>query len=346
LNKTNISVIIILFALALWGAYTIYQPFLLSMIVAMLLTMATYNLTKKITKKLNSRKISSSLMTIFLMVIIFAPIIYVTTVGVEYIAHIDKKMLKEAVHSIDQALSKAPYMGDWMSQNFSEEKILSSIQESAFYLTSLGTAGIGFVKNMLLVMLFYFIINLYGDRMFELIQSLLPVSKMKSAKMIHEVSSTMEVVFYSTIATASLEGLLFGIFVANFGFNGLFLGIIYGFSSLIPVIGGALVWVPVALYSWNQIDAHTAWVIMLYSVIMIAIIADTFVKPVIIKVIKEDMLNNSNDIDELVIFFSIVAGMSSYGVWGMILGPAITSFLIGMARVYIDFNKNNTLFTN
>jgi len=342
LDKTNVSVIFILFAFAIWGAYSIYEPFLLSMVVAMLLTMATYNLTKKLTKKFRSRKLSSLVMTIFMIAIIFAPIIYVTTVGVEYATHIDKALLKKVVHSLDEMLQHIPYLGDKVSKNFNETEVLASIQKSAYYLTSLGSAGIGFLKNMLFVVLFYFIINLYGDRIFELIRSMLPVSRIKSAKMIHEVSSTMEVVFYSTIATALLEGLLFGIFIASFGFNGVLLGIIYGFSSLIPVIGGALVWVPVALYAWSQIDAHSAWVIMLYSVIMISIIADTFVKPVIIKVIKEDMLSNSNDINELAIFFSIVAGMSSYGIWGMILGPAITSFLIGMTRVYIEFNRTNT----
>ncbi|MEA3491155.1 MAG: AI-2E family transporter [Campylobacterota bacterium] len=341
MSKTYM-VIVILFSLALMGAYTIYKPFLLSMIVAMLLTMATYNLTKKMTRKLNSRKLSALLMTIFLTAIIFAPIIYVTTVGVEYFTQLDKQTLREMIHSAQKTVENIPYIGEWAGDSLKEEKILSYIQESAYYLTSLGSAGIGFVKNMLLVILFYFIINLYGDRIFELIRSLLPVSRIKSTKMIHEVSSTMEVVFYSTIATASLEGLLFGIFIASFGFNGLLLGIIYGFASLIPVIGGALVWVPVALYSWSKIDVHTAWVIVLYSVIVVSIIADTFVKPVIIKVIKEDMLKRSSDINELVIFFSILAGMSSYGVWGMILGPAITSFLIAMTRVYIEYNRDNS----
>lgn len=342
LDKTNISVIFVLFAFAVWGAYSIYEPFLLSIVVAMLLTMATYNLTKKLTKKLNSRKLSSLLMTTFLVAIIFAPIIYVATVGVEYATHIDKALLKKTIHSLDELLQHIPYFGEKVRQNFNETEILHSIQKTAYYLTSLGSAGIGFIKNMLFVVIFYFIINLYGDRIFELIRAMLPVSRIKSAKMINEISSTMEVVFYSTIATALLEGLLFGIFIASFGLDGALLGIIYGFSSLIPVVGGALVWVPTSLYAWSQIDAHTAWVIMLYSVIMISIIADTFVKPVIIKVIKEDMLNNNNDINELVIFFSIVAGMSSYGIWGMILGPAITSFLIGMTRVYIEFNRDNT----
>jgi len=343
LNKTNI-VIIILFGFALLGAYSIYQPFLLSIMVAILLTMATYNLTKKLAKKLHSRRLSSLVMTLFLILIIFIPIMYVTTVGVSYATQVDKPTLKALIHTIQELLENIPYIRGFTDEYFSEEQILTSLQETLFYLSSLGTAGLGFIKNMLLVILFYFIINLYGDRMFELIRMLLPVSRIKSTKMIHEVSSTMEVVFYSTIVTAFLEGLLFGILVGSFGLNGLLLGIIYGFGSLVPIVGGALVWAPVAIYSWNMIGSNAGLIIMLYSIIVISIIADTFVKPIIIKVIKEDMLKSTIDINELVIFFSILAGMSSYGIWGMILGPAITSFLIAITRVYIEFNRDEYHF--
>ncbi len=325
------------------GAYTIYKPFLLSMVVAMLLTMATYNLTKKVTKRFNSRKIGTIIMTLFLTLIIFVPVVYIATVGVEYATHIDKQMLRTMIHSVEELLQNIPYVKEWTSEYFSEEKILQFIQDSAHYFASLGSAGLGFVKNMLLVVLFYFVINLYGDRLFELIRLLMPISRIKSTRMIHEVSSTMEVVFYSTIATAALEGLLFGILVSSFGFDGLLLGIIYGFASLIPVIGGALVWVPTAIYGWNQIDINTAWIIALYSIIVISIIADTFIKPVIIKVIKEDLLKSTVEINEMVIFFSILAGISSYGIWGMILGPAITSFLIAMTKVYIEYNRDTTI---
>jgi len=340
LSRTNL-IILILFTLALLGAYSIYKPFLLSMVVAMLLTMATYNLTKKVTKKFQSRKLGSLIMTLAMSLIIFAPIIYIATVGVSSLANVDMGMIKDMVHSVEKFVTTIPYVGDEVKGFFSEEKILSSVQSSAHYLASLGTAGLDFVKNMLLVMVFYFIINLYGDKLFELIRKLMPVSRIKSTRMIQEVSSTMEVVFYSIIASAALEGMLFGLLVTSYGFDGLLFGIIYGFSSLIPIVGGALVWVPVTIYAWNEISEKSAWIIALYSIIVIAVIADTIIKPFIIKIIKEDLLKSSIQINELVIFFSILAGIGSYGVWGMILGPAITSFLIAMTKVYIEFNKEN-----
>jgi predicted PurR-regulated permease PerM len=157
--------------------------------------------------------------------------------------------------------------------------------------------------------------------------------------MMEEVSATMEIVFYSVIVTAIFEGFLFGIIMSYFGFNGLFFGVIYGFASLIPIVGGIIVWAPVSLYVWTKIDSQTALVIAGYSVIMISIIADTFIKPMIINVIKEDLLKSTIQINSIVIFFSIIAGMSTYGFWGMILGPAITSFLIAITKVYLDYSE-------
>jgi predicted PurR-regulated permease PerM len=327
-----------LFVLSLMGAYSIYKPFLLSIVVAILLSMATYNLTKKLIKYFNSRKLSAIITSLLLILILFAPIVYMATIGVGYISQLDVATINEVTSGIKTFTEKIPYVKEWSQVGLSDEKIAGYIQESTSYMTTAGSAGLGFVKNMILVLVFYFIINFYGERFFDLIRALLPVSKMKSAKMIHEVSSTMEVVFYSIVVTAIFEGFIFGVMVSYFGFNGLLFGVIYGFASLIPIIGGAVVWIPVALYSWTNMDANTAIFIASYSIVIISIIADTFIKPVIIKVIKEDLLKSTIEINEIVIFFSILAGMSTYGFWGMILGPAITSFLIAITKVYIDYN--------
>ncbi|WP_309499269.1 AI-2E family transporter [Sulfurovum sp.] len=335
----NKSVMIsILFVLSLVGAYSIYKPFLLSIVIAMLLTMATYNLTKKLIKYFHSRKISAMITSLLLILILFAPIVYMATIGVGYISKLDVATVNKVTSTVRTFMDEIPYIKEWSQVGLSDEKIAGYIQDSASYMTTAGSAGLGFVKNMFLVLIFYFIINFYGERFFELIRALMPVSKTKSAKMLHEVSSTMEVVFYSIIVTAIFEGFLFGVMASYFGFNGLLFGIIYGFASLVPIIGGAIVWIPVALYSWDKMDAQTALFISGYSVVVISIFADTLIKPIIIKVIKEDLLKSTIEINEIVIFFSILAGMSTYGFWGMILGPAITSFLIAITKVYIDYN--------
>lgn len=328
-----------LFVLGIIGAYSVYKPFLLSFVVAMLLTMATFNLTKKLVDYTNSSHISAGISTTLLMLLLFAPIIYLATIGVGYISQIDSAGIKETIHVIQDNIQDIPFLRDASLKYFNDEKIAYYIEQSTSYVTLAGGASLGFMKNMFFVVVFYFFINYYGSRFFDIILALLPVSPARGTRMIQEVSATMEVVFYSIIVTAIFEGFLFGIIMAAFGFNGLLFGVIYGFASLIPIIGGIIVWAPVSLYVWTKVDGHTAIIIGTYSVVMISIIADTIIKPMIIKVIKEDFLKSTIKINSIIIFFSILAGMSTYGFWGMIVGPAITSFLIAITKVYLDYSE-------
>jgi predicted PurR-regulated permease PerM len=342
IKKTD-YIIAILFALALMGAYSIYKPFLLSMVVALLLTMATANMHRSISDRIQSDYLSALILTIVLFIILFVPIIYIATIGVQYISAIDAQTITNTTKKLSSLAEGIPYLSEWLDENLNNQKILELIKTSTATLTKAGSQGFDFIKNVFLVIVFYYILNLNGDNLFSLMKELLPLKAEEGNKIVTEISSTMEIVFYSIIVTAIFEGALFGIMISFFGFNGLLLGMIYGFASLIPIIGGAVVWVPVSLFTWSVVNSNIAIFIAIYSVVVISIVADTFIKPMIIKYIKDDVLHSSVKINELLIFFSILAGMSSYGFWGMILGPAITSFLIAISRIYIKLYGEDTL---
>ena len=329
-------VIAILFILALVGAYSIYQPFLLSIVVALLLTMATANMHNSLMLKVNSEYVSAIFLTLGLFIILFVPIIYIATIGVQYLSIIDADTITKITTKITALAHDIPILNDWVDKNLSDKQILDTIKTSTATITKAGTKSFAFVKDIFFVIVFYFVLNLNGEKFFRTLRNFLPMRDEDGNRILTDISSTMEIVFYSILVTAIFEGILFGIMVSFFGFNGLLLGIIYGFVSLIPIIGGAVLWVPISLFAWSTKDANTALFIALYSVIVISIIADTFVKPMIIKYIKDNVLKSSVKINEMLIFFSILAGMSSYGFWGMILGPAITSFLIAISKVYIQ----------
>ncbi len=338
MSKTSL-LITAMFVLGIMGAYSVYHPFILSIMVAILLSMATFNLTKYFVKLTGSAHISAAITTLLLTLLLFAPIVYLATLGVSYISQLDSVGVKDTIHTIKVFLEGIPFLHRFSDAYLNDAQISIYIKESTTYATAVGGAGFGFMKNMFFVVIFYFFINYNGNRFFDTILELLPITPEKGSKMIEEVAATMEVVFYSVIVTAIFEGFLFGILMSYFGFNGLFFGVIYGFASLIPIIGGLVVWAPVSLYAWTKIDAQTAVLIASYSIIVISIIADTFIKPMIIDIIKKDFLKSTIKINSLVIFFSILAGMSTYGFWGMILGPAVTSFLIAITKVYLDYSE-------
>jgi len=340
MKKTD-YIIAVLFVLALFGAYSIYQPFIVSIVVALLLTMATANMHNSLTVRMSSEHFSAIFLTLMLFIILFVPIIYIATVGVQYLSTIDANIVTKITHKITTVAKDIPIINDWLTEHLSDEKILDTVKTSTTTLTKAGSQGFGFIKNIFFVIIFYFILNLNGEKLFNLMRNFLPMKDEEGNKILTEISSTMEIVFYSILVTAIFEGILFGVMSSFFGFNGLLLGIIYGFTSLIPIIGGAVVWIPISLFAWSTLNANAGIFIAVYSVVIISVIADTFIKPMIIKYIKDNVLKSSVKINEMIIFFSILAGMSSYGFWGMVLGPAITSFLIAISRVYINLYGHN-----
>ncbi len=327
--------------LTLFFLIKLFNPFLTPLIVALLLAVATHSFYIYIKNKIKSALISSLIMTIFLTAIFFVPILYCIFSFASLINQIDQQALVQ-IFDIIQA---------WV-ENISDDFIVIkdnlktilqkvNIQEYIQYLISfgayLGKNSAAFIINMIMILIFYFFFNFYGLSLSHTIKDMLPLKKDDSNELFYESSNVMSVVLYSILVTAVFEGLLFGIFVTFFSYDGILLGVLYGFASLIPVFGGIIMWVPVMIYEAVTGTLTNAIIIAVYSVLVISIIADTFLKPMIIKYINEKIVKTPTAINELLIFFSIVAGLSTFGFWGMILGPAMVTFFISLIQLLKKF---------
>ena len=98
-------------------------------------------------------------------------------------------------------------------------------------------------------------------------------------------------------------------------------------------------WLPIAVYE-STTSLTNAIIIAVYSVLMITVIADTFIKPMIIKYINKKVVKTPTTINELLIFFSIVAGLSTFGFWGMIIGPAMVTFFISIMLLLKKYSED------
>ena len=112
------------------------------------------------------------------------------------------------------------------------------------------------------------------------------------------------------------------------------MGILFAFTSLVPVVGGLLAWGPISLYEFANGNTAAAIVIAVYTIVVISIVADTFLKPIVIKFINDRLVKIPTKINELLLFFSMIAGISTFGFWGLILGPAIVTFFISTIKLY------------
>jgi predicted PurR-regulated permease PerM len=335
----------ILFATALYWMYLLYSPFLLVITIAALLAVSTANIQEQFERLFGNKFLAALVSSLLLSILFFAPLGYFLATLTIKLNSLEPEVLQRVQLYIEHFIENPPeylqflkpYLLDVM-KDFNVKSLTSNALGIAGHI---GTFSAGFVKNAFLIIIFYFFSQYNGAVIISFLQRIVQVSVEESTLLIKELSSVMNVVFYSIIATAMLEGALFGIAISFLGYNGLLFGVMYGFASLIPVVGGILMWLPFMVFEFSIGNTADAIFIAVYSIVIISVIADTFVKPLIIKEINRVVLkDNKTQMNELVIFFAIIAGLTTFGFWGMILGPAITAFFLTILKLFEDRSKD------
>ncbi len=329
----------ILFATSLYWMYLLYAPFLLGMIIAALLAISTSNIQNFFERLLKSKFLAALSSSFLLALLFFAPLGYflvtltlkLNTIEPEIFRNIEITVRNFLLSPPEYLHFLKPYMND-----ITQEVSVNSIAAYVLSLTgSIGSLSAGYLKNSFLVIIFYFFAQYNGGFVLDLLKRVVQMSVEETTLLARELSSVMSVVFYSIIVNAMFQGVLFGIAISYMGYNGLLFGIMYGFASLIPVVGGALMWLPFMLYEFSMGNSANAIFIAAYTVVVISLIADTFIKPLIIKEINIRLLKEDDaKMNELIIFFAIIAGLTAFGFWGMILGPAITAFFLAILKLF------------
>jgi predicted PurR-regulated permease PerM len=335
IKKEHFILILLLFVS--YEMYRLYEPFWTNIVIAVLLAISTYHIQMGFTHLTRSRFWASFLSTLVLSALFFAPLGYFLFHLSVFLQNLDPASLIAFETKVRGWIEHLP---PFLSRF--ETKIEASLnqldtgamaQHAIDYAFLIGSFAMSFVSEAIFILIFYFIAHYYGNDIFEFFKRSTHLPQQESTLILFEMRSSMSVVFYSILATAVLEGALFGVAVGYMGYNGLLFGIMYGFASLIPVIGGVIMWVPFALYELSVGNTQNALFISAYTIIVISIIADTFVKPIIIKIINQKLIKPQEKINELVIFFAIIAGLATFGFWGMIIGPAITVLFLTLLRI-------------
>lgn len=330
--------------LLLFFMVELFNPFLKAIFVSVLLTIATSSLTLHLEHKLKKRIVATSVMTIALAALFFLPILYCILSFATFFNQVDQQILvknldeiKLLVHNLSIDFT---FLNDFLNNITSKIDVGKTVQDIVSISANLGKNSVKFMFDIILILVFFFFFTLYTTQIATFIRDLLPIKKEDSIILFHESSSVMTVVLYSTLVTAIFEGFLFGFFLTFFGYDGLLFGVLYGFASLIPVVGGVIMWLPIAIYEASINSFTNALIIAIYSIVVISIIADTFIKPMIINYINKKIIKTPTNVNALLIFFSIVAGLSTFGFWGMIIGPAMVSLFISIMNLLKKYSDD------
>ena len=330
------------FVLILW----LFFPFLKSFFVALLLAMAFFPVYKVVKRKIDTYEqlrrfasvTSAAIVTLGLAVIIFVP------VALFLFQVLDRptstlELIRTFTNQVDSLSAHLPTYLSWFKEPLDTLITFSKAHKDEIIAFLAGWLGNGLktfmamLGEMVMIVIFFFFLMWYGRSITLFLLPIIPLKRSLKREFLDEMTTMIAVVFYTLVGVMIAQGLAFGLFIAFFeGYNGLLLGFLTGIAAIIPVVGTALVWVPVAGNEYFRGNMMNVIIISVYSYAMMAFFIDNIVKLVILNFVNRTLSRGKHRINEFVIFFAIVGGLATFGFWGVILGPAIVAFAVTTLR--------------
>ena len=210
----------------------------------------------------------------------------------------------------------------------SENSISNAVNKLGTMIPSLFNSTANLIAN-LAIMLFLLYYMLYaGADIEKLLVKIIPLKDENIKLLAAETKTTIKanaigIPLLSIIqgATATLGYLIFGVKdVALWGF-------LTGLFSFFPIVGSALIWLPLCIYMYASGNTNMAIGLTFYSVIVTSNI-DYFARITIMKKL--------GDVHPVITMLGIIVGLNLFGFIGLIFGPVIVNYIVVLFHIYMN----------
>ena len=190
--------------------------------------------------------------------------------------------------------------------------------------TSLGVMELLFGIFLTVFIMFYFFLD--GERIVRRVRELLPIKAAYQDMIITRFLLVSRATIKGTLVIALVQGSLGAIILLAFGIKTWLLwGVLMILLALIPMFGAWIVLVPAGVF---QIVTGNIW----QGVVMLTL--SFGVVSTIDNVLRPRLVGHSARMHDLLIFFSTIGGLASFGPVGVITGPVIMAFFISITEMY------------
>jgi predicted PurR-regulated permease PerM len=165
-------------------------------------------------------------------------------------------------------------------------------------------------------------------------KSLSPFPPSVEKKFFDSSKSIANAVIYGQVIIGIIQGLVLGIGLFIFRVpNSLILTLLATLAGIFPIIGTAIVWVPVAIYLFLIGNTFSFFGVVIFGIVSSSI--DNLLRPIIV--------SRRANIDPLLILIGMIGGLFLFGILGFILGPLILAYLVIILELYRNKNISNVL---
>jgi predicted PurR-regulated permease PerM len=314
--------------------FRVFQPFLAPLGWAAVFGVIFYSLNKRFERKWGRTRSAVSI-TLGVTVILIVPVLLLAAMFVrEGIA---------AARNIQIAMAGGGYgwfnhAWEWLVSSIAAEGVTVDLPElvrqgasraGEYMATELGAV----IRNIVLFLfelfvmlfaLFYFLRD--GDSILNRFRLFLPFEETMTERMLAEARELIFASVTTSLVIAGVQGTICGGAFAIVGLGSpVFWGVVMGFLSLLPVVGAWPVWIPGAI--WLFSTGHTVRAIILIAICgALGATIDNILRPI--------LLGGRASLNGLLVFISVLGGITVFGVLGVVLGPIVVATAFGILDVY------------
>jgi predicted PurR-regulated permease PerM len=204
-----------------------------------------------------------------------------------------------------------------------EKLSAGALQGSKFLATqavNVGQNTFQFVVGMGVMLYLLFFLLRDGAQLARQSKQLIPLSDEHQQHLFRKFATVVRATVKGNIVVAITQGALGGVMFWFLGIQGALLwGVLMAFLSLLPAVGAALIWVPVAVYFLVIGETWEGVVLILFGVLVIGLV-DNILRPLLV--------GKDTKIPDYVILISTLGGLAVFGLNGFVIGPLFAALFI------------------
>ena len=328
--------VLLVTAIALYLCWLMLRPFMGVLAWAGVLVVVFYPVHSRLVERTGRRSLSALISCLLVVLLAVLPLTLVTAA----VIHEFSKVAPNLPTSFSQILSQQPAalgrVTAWVQQRFGFDLLAWQdffIEQLRNISQRLLGASFGLVGNVVgnIVKAFFVVFTMYylfrdGDKIAGRLPDALPMHREQSIELIFRTKQVISASVYGVVTIAALQGFLAGLAYWILGIPSPILwAVLTGFVCMIPLAGSFLIWLPLAIYL--MINGHwtKALLLILWGALAISTI-DNFLRP--------KLVGNQTRMHELFIFFSVLGGISVFGLLGIVLGPVVLAITLGLLQTF------------
>ena len=325
----------ILFAWILW-------PFFGAILWAVVFALLFMRVNRRLTRSFGERRTLASIATVLLvLVLVILPMMLVGSMLAQQAAGVYERMRSREIDFALYARQVFDALPSWATSVLDQYGLtdFAALQERlstglatgskvvAGHLLGFGQSTLEFVVSFFVMLYVLFFLLRDGDDILRQLRAALPLAPGHRDALLERFGVVVRASVKGNVVVALVQGALGGLIFWIMGIQAALLwAVVMAILSLLPAVGTALVWAPVALYFLATGAVVKGVVLIAYGVLVIGLV-DNVLRPLLV--------GKDTRIPDYVILLATLGGIAVFGVNGFIVGPVIAALFLSGWELFI-----------